>query len=283
MTPTRRNEPLKGGVLNPSAAIEQEFTWAILTLIRRMADETKKELTTLFFEAAHDAMDAKPIEGAIAGHTNISSQARIATNRLLDKYEAMFNKFAKRATKRMIDRTVKNSAVTLGMSLREISASVTLDPKQMTPKLLDIITASTTEAVGLIKLIPTNYLGKVQGAVMRSITSGNGMKDLVPFLEKQYQGNIRHARNVSMDQVRKSFNNINTARMDAIGVKTYEWVHAGGSKEPRPLHVAMNGNVYRLDEPPYIGDMYGEKVYGKPGDLPGCRCKMRPLVTFDTD
>jgi hypothetical protein len=34
-----------------------------------------------------------------------------------------------------------------------------------------------TENVGLIKSIPTQYLGGVQGAVMRSITTGNGMQD----------------------------------------------------------------------------------------------------------
>ena len=41
-----------------------------------------------------------------------------------------------------------------------------------------------TENVGLIKSIPAQYLNGVQGAVMRSITTGNGMQDLVPYLQK---------------------------------------------------------------------------------------------------
>lgn len=269
----------RGAVLNPAVAIEQEFAAAILAMIRRMADETKKELLAVFSEAAHDAMDAKLIHGAIAGHANMSSQARIAMNRLVDKYEPLFGKLAKRATKRMMDRTIQNSAVTVGMSLREIAPAVTLDPKKMTPKLLDIITASTNEAAGLIKLIPTKYLGDVQGAVMRSITTGNGLQDLQPFLAKKYGQNVRHARNVAMDQTRKAFNNTAAARMEAVGVTSYEWIHTGGSREPRLEHQEMHGKVFRFDDPPVIDSKTGQR--GKPGDAIFCRCKMRPIVSFD--
>jgi len=193
-TTPRRNEPLRGGVLNPNAAIEQQFTASILAMVRRMAEETKKTLLDVFADAAHDAMDAGEREGAIEGHSNISSQARIAMNQLVERYEPLFARIAKKATKRMMDRTIQNSRVTLGASLREISASVSIDAKSMSPALLDVITASTNEAVGLIKIIPTNYLQKVQGAVMRSITTGNGLKDLTPFLEKAYGQFYKHAK-----------------------------------------------------------------------------------------
>lgn len=269
MTPPKTRQPSldaqRGSVLTPNAAIEQEFTATILTLVRKMSDDTKKALQAVFAGQPHGvAMDATDIpEG-------VSTQARIALNALMDKYEPLFNRWAKKATKRMMDRTVKNSGATLGMSLRQMSAAVTLDVSKITPALQEIINASTTEAVSLIKLIPQKYLTNVQGAVSRAITSGNGMQDLVPFLDKQYQGNVRHARNVAHDQVRKSFNNVNAERMSAIGVKTYLWIHTHGAKEPRALHQALDGKVCSLDDPPYIGDMYGEPVYGKPGDLPMC-------------
>ena len=274
MTTRMRSDVLRGSILNPSVAVQQEYTAAVLALVRRMCDETKKELLKVFAEAKHDALDddkggdAPPREGAIAGHVNVSSQARIAMNRLADKYEPLFNKWGKKATKRMMDRTLKGSSVSLGMSLKEMSADVTLKLDAVSPKLLDIMTASTNEAVSLIKLIPTKYLGNVQGAVMRSITSGNGLQDLLPYLTKQYQGNVRHARNVSLDQTRKAFNNATAARMEAIGVTEYEWVHTSGSKEPRQLHIELDRQIFKLSDPPVI--QTSPEVRGIPGYLPFC-------------
>lgn len=271
----------RGSVLSPNAAIEQEYTAVILTLVRKMCDETKKALQAVFAGEKRPEFSAMDEVGDMPA--GVSSQARIALNAIMDKYEPLFNRWAKKATKRMMDRTVKNSGVTLGMSLRQMSAAITLDPTKMSPALLDIVSASTAEAVSLIKLIPAKYLTNVQGAVSRSITTGNGLADLVPFLEKQYQGNVRHARNVAMDQTRKAFNGVNAERMSAIGVKTYTWIHTNGSREPRALHAALNDKVCSLDDPPYIGEMYGEPVYGKPGDLPNCRCRMRPILDFSSE
>jgi SPP1 gp7 family putative phage head morphogenesis protein len=279
MTPPKTRAPgpdaQRGSVLSPNAAIEQEYTAVILTLVRRMCDDTKKAMQAVFAGEALSAMDEV---GDLPAGT--STRARVALNAIMDKYEPLFARWAKKATKRMMDRTVKNSGITLGMSLRQMSAAVTLDASKITPALMDIINASTTEAVSLIKLIPAKYLTNVQGAVSRSITSGNGLQDLVPFLEKQYQGNIRHARNVAMDQTRKSYSSINAQRMREIGVKTYEWIHTNGSKEPRAIHQRLNGKICSLDDPPYIGDMYGESVYGGPALLPGCRCRARPILDF---
>lgn len=285
-----RRDVLRGSVLNPNAAVQQEYTAGVLALIRRMCDETKKELNAVFAAAAHDAMDeeddkggseTRQREGAIPGHANVSSQARIAMNRLADKYEPLFSKWAKKATKRMMDRTLKGSAVSLNMSIKDMSADVTLKSMTMSPKLLDIVTASTNEAVSLIKLIPTKYLGNVQGAVMRSIVSGNGLQDLQPYLTKQYQGNVRHARNVALDQTRKAYSGMTAARMEAVGITEYEWIHSSGSKEPRALHIAMSGNIYKLSDPPVIDEATGER--GIPGQAIFCRCKMRPIVKFSDD
>ena len=286
MTPPKTRRPSldaqRGSVLTPNAAIEQEYAAAILTLIRRMSDETKKAMQAVFAgerpslepEVAMDAADVP---------TGVGTQARVALNALMDKYEPIFNRWAKKATQRMMDRTAKNSGVTLGLSLRQMSAAVRLDATKLSPRTQDIIRAGTAEATSLIKLIPAKYLTNVQGAVSRSITTGNGMADLVPFLEKQYQGNVKHARFVAHDQVRKAYNNVNASRMTDLGLRTYEWIHTGGAKEPRKLHEQLSGKVCSLDDPPYIGEMYGQPVYGKPGDLPGCRCRMRPILDFGDD
>ena len=265
---------IKGGILRPSAAIEKDYIEAILPLVRRLCDETKRVMVRLFDTHALDAVTA-------AMDVNMGSQARIELNALLAKYEPLFNKWAKRATNRMIRRTLKHSEVTLGMSLREIAKDFTLNPAlQQTPRMQEIITAATQEATGLIKLIPQKYIADVQGAVMRSITTGNGLKDLVPYLNEKYDGNIKHARWVAMDQTRKTYSSVNAERLKANGIKEFIWLHVGGSQEPRKLHIEMSGNKYSFDDPPFIGRMYGKDVYGLPAQLPRCRCLARPVLNF---
>lgn len=262
---------IKGPILRPNAGIQQEYSKAILTLVRKMGDEVKKTVRELFEAQAEDmAMDDSP-----------SAQARIALNGLMQKYEPLFNRIAKKATKRMVARTLRNSSVTLGMSLREMAVKLSIKPDLITDQMRELMTAGTNEAVSLIKLIPQKYLGEVQAQVMRSITGGQGLKELVPFLNEKYDGNIRHARNVALDQTRKIHTSLTAGRMEAIGVKEYQWVHTGGSTHPRPLHKQLDGEVFSLDKPPYIGDMYGQKVYGMPGVLPNCRCVLRGIISFE--
>lgn len=270
---------IKGGVLRPAVDIQQEYATPILTLVRKMGDEVKREVRRLFSESSFHAMDDD--KGGGDGYGNVASQARIAVNGLIDKYEPLFRRMAKRATKRMVNRTVKNSGVTLGMSLKEMSKDVSLSTDFIDERIREIVNASTAEAVSLIKLIPQKYLSEVQGAVSRSIASGTGLQELIPFLNEKYDQNIRHARNVAMDQTRKVYSNVNAARMQALGVKKFEWVHTGGSQHPRKDHQELSGKVFSLDDLPVIGVMYGNEVRGKPGDLPYCRCTMRPIVSFE--
>lgn len=271
----QNNNERKGAALNLSVTIAREYEQPLLVIIRKMADEMKRELKRVFNESTHHgAMDDAD------GGGNVAAQARITLNALLEKYEPIFARVGKKTTKRMMSRVAKNSAVTLGMSLRQAADGITLKTDLMPPSVLEIISACTTEATGLIRLIPQKYITEVQGQVMRSIVSGNGLQDLVPFLNDKYGQNIRHARNVAMDQTRKAYSGITAGRLQALGVKKYEWLHIGGSNHPRTDHVEMSGKIYELDNPPIIGTMYGKQVRGKPGDLPNCRCVMKPIIEF---
>ena len=259
-----KSKGLTGGALIPSAAIATDFERTILTLIRKMCQETKRDLKTMFDDPAYALDDS-------VGDGNPASRARIILSGLMDKYDPLFRKWAKKAAKRMVERNLKHSSRQINKSLREISKDFVVQPDFMSDRLREITTASINEAVGLIKLIPQKYLTEVSGAVMRSIQpGGEGMKSLIPFLNDKYDQNIRHARLVAHDQTRKTFTNISTARLTAAGVKEFEWRHSHGGKHPRKLHEELSGKVFRYDEPPYIGDMYGQPVYGLPAQLPNC-------------
>lgn len=265
-----------GGPLIPSAAIAQDFERTILTLIRKMCQETKRELTAMFEHPGY-ALDDKggPIEEG-----NPASRARIILNGLMNKYDPLFRKWAKKAARRMVDRNLTHSTGQLKKSLKEMGKAMTVRPDFMSDRLREITVASANEAAELIRLIPQKYLGEVAGATMRSITSGNGMEDLIPFLNEKYGQNIRHARNVAHDQTRKTFTAITTERVKAAGITEFVWKHSHGGRHPRKLHQELDGKTFRYDDPPYIGDMYGKKVFGLPNDLPNCHCFARPVLNF---
>ncbi|MFK2876902.1 phage head morphogenesis protein [Rhodanobacter hydrolyticus] len=261
-----------GGELRPAVGIAAEFYKPVRLMLEKMGAEIKREMLAAFHAAGMDHMAMDAPDG--------SSQARIRLNKIGNKWKPRFSELSKRIVDRMMAQTLKNSAVTLGMSLRQISKDFEVDTSFLNDRIEQVISASTQEAANLIKVIPEQYLSDVQGAVMRSISTGKGLKDLVPTLNRLYDGRIKHARNVALDQTRKAYSNITAARLQALGCESFIWVHTGGGKHPRKDHIDMSGNEYRYDDLPVIGVMYGQEVRGKPGDLPFCRCIQKPVFNW---
>ena len=165
-------------------------------------------------------------------------------------------------------------------SMQKLSGGLSLKTSVISGTMKETMTASVAENVALIKSIPQKYGTDIAGAVMRSITAGNGLQDLIPALEN-YEGQTeRRARNIALDQTRKAYNSLNKGRLQALGVKEFEWLHTGGSQKPRKDHQEMSGNIYRFDDPPVIDQRTGER--GFPGQAPNCRCRILPVIRFDT-
>jgi len=279
MTTAKTRKPIDaegaiGGELNPSIGIGAEFYKPLRIALEKMAKEIKREMIAALHVAGLDV----PRYGQDAADG--SYQVRIRLNALTRKWDPIFGKLAAKLTDRMIKRTLTHSAATLGMSLRQISKDFEVNTRYIDARLKQVINASTEEAAGLIKLIPQQYLGDVQGAVMRSITRGHGLKDLVPTLNRLYDGRLKHARMVALDQTRKAYSNVNAARLQKIGCEAFVWIHTGGGKHPRKDHIALSGKEFKFSDPPVIGVMYGQEVRGKPGDMPNCRCVMKPVFNW---
>ena len=163
-----------------------------------MIAETEHELKKLF--------KTEHAEEYFAQDASISSQARILTNALIKKYTDLFASLSKPMAERFAEESDKSSDIAVKSSIRHLSDELTLSTKTITSgPLNDILNATVTENVGLIKSIPAQYLTGVQGAVMRSITTGNGMQDLVPYLQKHKGITLRRARMIAQDQTKKAF------------------------------------------------------------------------------
>lgn len=269
----RKPNVVRGAPLTPNLVTADRYGKALVALIDKMTAETERELMRFFKgKAAKDFFteDASP-----------TAQARILTNALIRKFEALFAKKAKPLAEKMADAVDANSSSSMHGSLQQLSGGLSLPTSALTTGDVQVLNAAIMENVALIKSIPQQYLSGVQQAVARSITSGNGLQDLVPYLKKHKGITQRRAKMIALDQTRKAFNNMNKGRMERIGIKKFEWLHTGGSNEPRKLHQQMNGKIYEMDNLPIIDQNTGER--GIPGQLINCRCRMIPVLDFGGD
>ncbi len=239
-----------------------------ITMPQTIPDRMSKEIVSLFKTMFKDVKKQAISEEGASAH-------RIGLNKLLNKYQPLFNDMADKATGKMLDDVLKSSDASVRSTLKDF---ITLKTKDIPESMREIIKAASIESTSLIKLIPKEFISEVQVAVMNSIVGNSGLDVLVPFLTKKYKNNVKRARRTAMDQTRKVHSSLVEARCVSVGLELYTWRHTGGSKEPRKLHVAMDGKVYRFDDPPIIDEK--TKQRGKPGDLIECHCRMQPLLVM---
>lgn len=265
-----KRKPIKSKLLNPSIVIGNDLARELQAMITAMHKDTKRQIIELFNE---------PDMQGFAADANISSQARMLMNRLIDKWGKRFDDWARDHTGTFIRRVNRNAEQTMKSSLKEWSENITLKFDTSDERMMNVLKASTEQAAQLITAMPAKYLDQVQGNVMRSITTGNGLKDLVPQLTKLYNSNYKHAKMVALDQTRKAYTAVQVANMQRLGMKKFEWIHSGGGQHPRKQHQDWDGKIFSIDNPPV------DKTFGPvmPGDAINCRCKMRLILDFGVD
>jgi SPP1 gp7 family putative phage head morphogenesis protein len=259
-----------GKPLHYPAAPAARYRASLDKLAWRMQREYEREINKLWREY-----------GPITQDASLASQARIALNRLRDRFAKLFAKAAPTITERMLGGVDKASAASLGESLKALSGGVTLKTQVMPAALKESMTAATAENVALIKSVATQYHDRVEGAVMRSIQQGGeGRATIAEELQKIGGMTERRVKIIAEDQTRKATTAANALRAKSLGIRKFRWVHSGGGAEPRRSHIEASGNIYSYDDPPRIGDN-GEAVL--PGQAIGCRCVSVPVLEWGSD
>jgi len=193
------------------------------------------------------------------------------------KWSRRFAERSRMLTDQMLSRVDRYTSRALASSLKEMSGGLTLKTPDMPAGLYERLMAATKENVSLIRSIQADFHERIEGAVMRSIASGNfGARSLFEEIIKTGQATKQRAELIAVDQTRKVTTAMNAERMKAVGLRKFEWVHSGGGADPRELHVRYNGQIFDMDDPPVIEERTGAR--GLPGQLIKCRCRMRPVV-----
>ena len=264
---------MRGTPFIPNAAITQKYERELIRLSEEMAKQSRRQIVKFF--QSETATEFFGMDDTIA------SQSRILVKKMRERFSKIFMIESTKLSERMVRRTVKATGTGVQASLRELSGGLTIPVSSITPHMTEIIKAAVAQNVTLIRSIPERYFDDIEGAVMRSITTGRGLQDLVPALLRHEGVTIRQARTIARDQTKKTYAALSRERAIDAGIEEFEWVHTGGGKEPRRLHkFDLNGKIFRYDDPPVIDERTGERGY--PGDAINCYCIARPIVRFNS-
>lgn len=267
---------LQGLPLQHSAALRSYYEKKLRSLVMKMATETQNEVMKLFTsETANNYFDDQKELATM--DASISSSAKKLLNKLYAKFYSLFSSKSSAFALSMVLKANNTSKLSLNSSIKKLTG-LALKTDFIPDGLKEVIKGSIAENVSLIKSIPEQYFKDITGSVMRSITSGFGVKELKQNLEKYYGETDRRAKNIALDQTRKAYNSINKQRMIASGFTKFKWLHSAGGQHPRKDHIAMSGNVYSFNDLPVIDKRTGER--GIPGQAINCKCVMQPVYEF---
>lgn len=275
-----RNTSLLGTKLAHNASLEQRYATELRRLVIQMTSETLREVKKLFKTDTSKEFIAQQKQ-QMAMDANVGSMARILMNALMDKFTKLFASKSKSIAEQMLSGAEKTSTSTVRSSLNKLSGGLSLQTGIVSPGYEDISIAIIAENVSLIKSIPQKYLDDVTGSVMRSITQGEGLKDLVPQIQKYDGQTYRRAKNIALDQTRKAYNTINAQKLTTLGVTHFEWRHSSGGVTPRESHLhILNGKTFSfehlIEEQAALG--VPERDRGLPSVPINCRCTILPII-----
>lgn len=274
--------------VRPSAGTEARYRRALLRLVAEMVASVEYWLGAAY--KANPPADAKV---AIAQDELPSQELRRAVRKMARRWQRNFDKAAPELADYFAQAANKRSADQLRRILKDGGFSVKF---RMTRAARDVLNASINEQVGLIKSIPQKYFTDLEGAVMRSVSTGRdlhaltqeigGKVDLARINMGRKPGETnkslaartaRRAAFISRDQTNKAFATITRVRQQEAGITEAVWMHSGGGHHPRPTHVAAGKRQQKYDVSKGWWDPAVERFIF-PGQEPGCKCVSRPVI-----
>ena len=137
------------------------------------------------------------------------------------------------------------------------------------PNIVERVNELTISNIQLIKSIRTQYLDKVQNAVMQAMVQGTLNKDLAEQLKKLGEDVESRAMLIARDQSSKLNAALTRARHEEAGIKKYMW-STSGDERVRASHAEKDGQIFEYTNPP--------ADTGHPGHDVNCRCVQIPVL-----
>lgn len=268
----QRKDPgvMRGEPIRPNAAVQGRYAANIERLLRDMMADVQKEI-----EQWHSS---EQVETYFATDKGVTDDVRVRFKHLWKRWTRMFDEKVDGLVGPFINQSDKSNSASVHASLKKLSGGLSLGTRKLDYDSTQVLKAAAAENVALIKSIPSQYLGRIEGAVYRSITHPEGRDYLIKEIKRTNQVTARRAVMIAGDQTRKVNAALTAGRMQKVGVKKFEWVHVASS-HPRSLHVALDGKICTWDKPPVIQKT--PEIRGYPAQLPNCKCQCIPVFDFE--
>ena len=146
--------------------------------------------------------------------------------------------------------------------------SLGVNPFASEPWLAQEMEAFVADNVALIKTIPSQFFGSIQGIVSNGARSGKNMQDITADLQKRTGVAKSRAKFIARDQVSKFNGDLNQLRQKNVGINSYIW-STSLDERVRPSHAAKEGKKFSWDNPP--------NDTGHPVEDYNCRCVAIPV------
>lgn len=199
---------------------------------------------------------------------------KAAFARLRKRWEERFDDAASKLARWFAQSAATRSDERLRRILKDGGLSVKFTP---TKAMRDVMEGTVQANVALIKSIPSQYLTQVEGAVMRSVQTGRDLHQLSNELRHELGVTKKRAAFIALDQNNKANAAMTRARQIELGIKQAIWVHSHAGREPRPTHLANDGQPYDVERGWFDPDpKVRKRIF--PGTLPRCRCFSRPII-----
>lgn len=137
------------------------------------------------------------------------------------------------------------------------------------PNIAERVNTLTAGNVQLIKSIRSQYLDKVQNAVMQAMVKGTLNKDLAAQIKDLGKTTEKRAMFIARDQSSKLNAALTQARHEEVGIKKYMW-STSGDERVRESHAEKDGQIFEYANPP--------ADTGHPGHDFNCRCVQIPVL-----
>ena len=243
--------------------------------LQRMVKEIKKEIdTTITPKIKYLA----PEYTADSWVDTIQSAIKLLKQKLAGD---AFKIFADRLATNFISDVNSRNIQTMGKQFGSFGVDVMTGNKQVT----DFLEASVAENVQLITSIQTQYLDRIETLILTNMRSGLRPSAIEKQLQEQFGVTSRRAKTIARDQTSKASSGLAKKRMQASGIKYFQWVTSKDEKV-RSRHrriqdkTTMYGKgIYRWDDLP-LSDT-GEPI--APGDDFQCRCIARPVLPSEVE
>lgn len=244
------------------------------TLYRRRLDAMIDAMSRSYTRWVMAAFRANPPAVAkLAMDAASATQMKKVLAALKKKWNKDFDDGSQKLAKWFAQGMNKRSDAQLKKILKD--AGFAIGDLKMTKAQRDVLIASIEENVSLIKSIPEKFHTQIEGDVMRAVQTGMDQGTLAKKLKKTGKVTKKRAKFIARDQSFKANSSLQKARQLNLGITRGIWRHSHAGKEPRPSHLANDGNEFDLKTGWYDPD---EKAWIMPGQLINCRCTWSPII-----